>query len=174
MSDKQKPMGNVEKKQRNLAKLKAALAAGGFNDKDGNWHKLPTKANGTVKRADLAKGLGFAKSAFQKVEDKDTGAMIDTEFGVALNEYDLKKTGKSGADWGGNSGAKKDSSADEGTYGANEDSVPSLKRKIARLEMRVGSLKVELEEANQKLAKYEHVESELDNGTVRIPWPGEV
>jgi len=160
MTDADKGLSNAEKKARNLSKLKSALESGSYVDKEGVAMPLPLKDDGTVSRGDLADGIGFARSAFQQVRKR--GGKVDSDFAVLVNEYDLSNAGKSGAK--GVGGAT--------SNGKDEEAVKELKGKIDRQEKRIGTLQLELDEANKKLAMHGLLddEPEHDNGCVQLPW----
>ena len=162
MTHDKKPLSKKEIRARNLAKLRNALDKGYYVDGECQKREIPLKNGGTVARDKIAAGLGFAKSAFQKVW-RD-GEKIDTEFAIAVNEYDLSKTGRSGADWGSNSSGAEPTSSD------NCDTVKELRNQIDRLERRIGTLQGELDDANKNLASLDYVDGELDSGSVRLPW----
>lgn len=161
MTDASKGLSNAEKKNRNLSKLKSALESGSYVDSEGVKQPIPLKEDGTVSRGDLADGIGFARSAFQQVRKK--GEKVDSDFAVLVNNYDLNRAGKSGAKGVGGAASN----------GKDEEAVKELKGKIDRQEKRIGTLLLELNEANKKLAMHgllDDDEPEHDNGCLLFPW----
>lgn len=157
---------NHNKNVANLAKLKMALEKGHYIGLGGEERPLPFKVDGTVSRGELADALGFARSAFQKKSISVDGVKkkVDSEFTIIVDDFDIKRAGKPGSSWGGNSTNAVSSS------NCNEEIVKRLNNKIDRLNRRIGALQVELNTAKKKLKASCHFDDELDNGSVRLPW----
>ncbi|PLX85385.1 MAG: hypothetical protein C0617_04775 [Desulfuromonas sp.] len=156
MSNKPQGLSKQEIKAQNLAKLKERLEEGLRNG------DLPLKADGTIKRDEVAQECGFARSAFQKATKTVDGqrVKVDSDFANLVDDYDLKIAGKSGSEWGGNSRKS----------GGDDQRVRDLNNRILKLEQRNATLTLERDEANEKLATLGYKDAELNDGNIRLPW----